>query len=113
MKRILSLALAIGLVAFVFTLAANTASAQTTPAPGKGNTQQKWGSFDDDGDGIINCQDPDYVRPMDGTGKKLGKMHGGQSVNGKGNHGMGSAGCTGTGTGVCDGTGPKGKGRGK
>ncbi len=116
MKRILSLALAIGLVAFFFTLAVDTASAQTkagqtTTAPGKANAQQKWGSFDDDGDGIINCQDPDYVRPMDGTGKKLGKMHGGQSVNGKGGNGLGTGVCTGTG--VCDGTGPKGKGRGK
>jgi hypothetical protein len=111
MKRILSLVLAIGLVAFVFTLAVDTASAQTTTAPGKANAQQKWGSFDDDGDGIINCQDPDYVRPMDGTGKQFGKMRGGQLAFGKGGNGAGKGDCTGTG--VCDGTGPKGKGRGK
>lgn len=28
---------------------------------------------DDDGDGIPNCQDPDYTPPQDGTGKKHGK----------------------------------------
>jgi hypothetical protein len=76
------------------------------------------GSFDSDGDGIPNCQDPDYTRPMDGTGRKLGKMQHGMSG------GANSGACTGMGkgmgprdgsgprggTGVCDGTGPKGKG---
>jgi len=28
--------------------------------------------FDDDGDGIPNGQDPDYVPPADGTGRKFG-----------------------------------------
>ena len=111
MKRILSFALAVSLVAFVLTVTADTASAQAKSAPGKAANaqQQKWGSFDDDGDGIINCQDPDYVRPKDGTGKKLGKMHGGQQVSGKGANAGAKTG--GSGTGVCDGTGPKGKGR--
>jgi len=111
MRRILSVLLAISLVAFVFMLTADTASAQTTSGPGKANAQQKWGSFDDDGDGIINCEDPDYVRPMDGTGKQFGKMRGDQSGFGKRGNGEGRGDCTGTG--VCDGTGPKGKGRGK
>jgi hypothetical protein len=47
---------------------------------------------DADGDGIPNGQDPDYVRPLDGSGRSSGVT----SV---------------TGTGVCDGTGPKGTAR--
>ena len=50
---------------------------------------------DADGDGIPNAQDPDYVRPQDGSGA---------------GYGSGTAAGTGTGTGVCDGTGPKGSG---
>jgi len=46
---------------------------------------------DADGDGIPNGQDPDYVRPQDGSGG------GSRMVS-----------VTGTGTGVCDTTGPKG-----
>ncbi len=111
MNRLLSLSLAMGLAALLLAFTVDSASAQTTTTPGKAGTQQKWGSFDDDGDGIINCQDPDYVRPMDGTGKKLGKMHAGQFGKGNGMHRGGKL--DGTGTGVCDGTGPKGKGRGK
>ncbi|MCF8383824.1 MAG: hypothetical protein K9G39_09610 [Chlorobium sp.] len=45
---------------------------------------------DADGDGIPNGQDPDYVRPLDGSG------NGGRVVSA-------------TGAGVCDGTGPKGQ----
>ncbi|HBD09352.1 MAG TPA: hypothetical protein DCZ69_13935 [Syntrophobacteraceae bacterium] len=111
MNRVKSLALAIGLVALVLAFTFDSASAQTTPAPGKSGVQKSWGSFDDDGDGIINCQDPDFVRPMDGTGKKLGQRHGGQLGNGNGLKNSGKIDCPGTG--VCDGTGPKGKGRGK
>jgi hypothetical protein len=118
MKRTMSFALVLGLAALLFALATETASAQTTTAPGKANAQQRWGSFDDDGDGIINCQDPDYVRPMDGTGKKLGKMHAAKWSSGKGGNGLAQGGNgtgkgSGAGTGVCDGTGPKGKGRGR
>jgi hypothetical protein len=76
---------------------------------------------DIDGDGIPNGQDPDYVRPQDGTGQK--KMNGKNSKttfggnkygpgNGTGNSGIGPKDGTGkgsgNGTGVCDGTGPKG-----
>jgi hypothetical protein len=78
--------------------------------------------FDDDGDGIPNGQDPDYVKPQDGTGKqfkrgnayhsKLGKGGFGPG-DGTGNSGLGPRDGTGygagSGTGICDGTGPKGK----
>jgi type II secretory pathway pseudopilin PulG len=88
---------------------------------------------DADGDGIPNGQDPDWTKPLDGTGYKeqnrVGRSDGTGAVQGqkagkitKSNFGKGSfrtgmtaAGRT-TGTGVCDGTGPKGtikrKGRG-
>jgi len=80
---------------------------------------------DADGDGIPNGQDPDWVKPQDGTGyqeqhkngqsDKAGMGQGrksGQSAKasfGKGSFrtGMQGAGRT-TGAGVCDGTGPKG-----
>lgn len=65
---------------------------------------------DSDGDGIINCDDPDWVAPMDGTG--YGAMNGQGQRLGDGS-GLGSAhgygqrladgsglGC-GNGTGVC------------
>ena len=85
------------------------------------NYQAGYG-FDDDGDGIPNGQDPDYVKPEDGTGKKF--MRGVKSQNkfgkggfgpgdGTGNSGLGPRDGTGfgpgDGTGECDGTGPKGK----
>lgn len=87
------------------------------------NFQTGYG-FDDDGDGIPNGQDPDYVKPKDGSGKKF--MHGNMSKNkfgkggfgpgdGTGNSGLGPkdgtgyGAASGSGTGVCDGTGPKGK----
>ena len=131
MKQFFSFALAAMMAAFLVVLSTDNASAQNangqTPK-GKAGTAEQWGSFDDDGDGILNCQDPDYVRPHDGTGKKLGKMsmfkgsngNGGYGPgNGTGNSGIGPRDGTGfgktsgTGGGVCDGTGPKGKGRGK
>ncbi len=67
---------------------------------------------DDDGDGIPNGQDPDYQRPMDGTGYK--HMYG----KNRNNRGMRFSSFSdqsfnnwggGNGTGVCDGSGPKGK----
>jgi hypothetical protein len=58
---------------------------------------------DDDGDGVPNGQDPDWVRPEDGTGFKA------QHKIGKGSFRTGMQGAARTaGTGVCDGTGPKG-----
>jgi hypothetical protein len=131
MKQALSFALAAALAAFLILFTTDRAVAQTAKgksAQEKAGPAQQWGSFDDDGDGIPNCQDPDYVRPKDGTGKKLGKMHmfkgangnsGFGPGNGSGNSGIGPRDGTGfgkaagAGTGVCDGTGPKGKGRGK
>ena len=76
--------------------------------------------FDDDGDGIPNGQDDDYVKPQDGSGKKAmnGKAYqnkvdkGGYGPgDGTGNSGVGPRDGTGFGakSGVCDGTGPKGK----
>jgi hypothetical protein len=85
---------------------------------------------DADDDGIPNGQDPDWTRPLDGTGYKdqnhIGRPDGSEMAPGrkagkiaKANFGKGSfrqgtmaAGRT-SGTGVCDGTGPKGAGRGK
>lgn len=76
-------------------------------------------AIDSDNDGIPNCLDSDYVRPMDGTGRKLMKgsaAHRGLGKygpgNGTGNQGVGPKDGTGygsgSGTGICDGTGPKG-----
>ncbi|OGD17635.1 MAG: hypothetical protein A2V76_04265 [Candidatus Aminicenantes bacterium RBG_16_63_14] len=80
---------------------------------------------DHDGDGIPNGQDPDWTKPLDGTGYKdqnrISRPDGTEMTQGrkagkviKSNFGKGSfrqgtmaAGRT-TGTGVCDGTGPKG-----
>lgn len=80
---------------------------------------------DADGDGIPNGQDPDWTKPLDGSGYKdqnrIGRpgetvMTQGQKAGkvtksnfGKGSFrtGMTAAGRT-TGTGICDGTGPKG-----
>jgi hypothetical protein len=83
---------------------------------------------DADGDGIPNGQDPDWVKPEDGTGykeqnrigqsdaagttqgQKAGKMT--KSGFGKGSFRTGLAGAArATGAGVCDGTGPKGSGQ--
>jgi len=74
---------------------------------------------DADGDGIPNGQDPDWVKPADGTGYKEQNKQGAAGANGagaKGQYQMGKGGFrTGstaagrmTGAGVCDGTGPKG-----
>ncbi len=70
---------------------------------------------DDDGDGIPNGLDPDYVKPMDGTGRKLaygkngerghrGARSGLRTDCNEFNHNWGGN----NGTGVCDGKGPHG-----
>lgn len=80
-----------------------------------------------DGDGVPNCQDPDYVPPKDGTGYRSG--NGGNGPRGSfgnragvsgGGRGLDRGAFRGTrqglGGGVCDGTGPKGlsrRGRGR
>lgn len=81
-------------------------------------------AVDSDGDGIPNGQDPDYVKPKDGTGQKnqyakgkgenkKGNMWG--PNDGTGNNGIGPKDGTGYGpggsSGNCDGTGPKRGGR--
>ena len=76
--------------------------------------------FDVDKDGIPNRNDPDFVRPQDGTGRKMGQANGsGKGYgprDGSGNQGIGPRDGSGygaksvnrTATGTCDGTGPKG-----
>lgn len=67
---------------------------------------------DIDGDGIPNGQDPDFVRPQDGSGRMAGA---GKGMRGAGNGGgLGTGVCDGSGSGAgtgsasCDGTGRKG-----
>lgn len=122
MKQILSLTLALAVMALLSTLNTDTAYAQSNGNQfGKGAVHH-WGPLDDDGDGIPNGLDPDYVKPKDGTGHQFGKLNGGAMMmnrkgygygpgNGTGNHGIGPRDGTGfgPGTGTCDGTGPKGR----
>jgi hypothetical protein len=85
---------------------------------------------DADGDGVPNGQDPDWVKPQDGTGLKAQHKNGqpdesamttGQKAGkitkssfGKGSFRSGTkAAGQMTGAGVCDGTGPKGTAKGK
>ena len=71
---------------------------------------------DVDKDGIPNRNDPDFVRPMDGSGKKWssanargkGMGSGHQGIGPRDGSGRGAKSGNGTGTGTCDGTGPKG-----
>jgi len=89
MKRTISFSLALLMLGVFSLLTLDSANAQQVGNQyGKKNMEQ-YGPRDDDGDGIPNGQDPDYVKPKDGTG------------NGR---------KTGVGTGACDGTGPKGRG---
>jgi hypothetical protein len=78
---------------------------------------------DADNDGIPNCQDPDWTRPLDGTGYKGGKGTGQANAAIQAGNGKGFLGNQGffnqsfrnaqPGSGICcpgcDGTGPKGK----
>ena len=119
MKRKLSLAFLIGAIA-LFTLGlGDQAFSQVQDRPAGNGGGHQYGPFDLDGDGIPNGLDADFVRPLDGSGRQLGKaQRGGNGVcgigprNGSGfGRGRGAGPCTGDG--VCDGTGPKGKGRGR
>lgn len=126
MKRNISFVLALALVVMVASVARPLSySQEADKQQGKATTQvqpqgkqqgQTVGGFDSDGDGIPNCQDPDFTRPQDGTGKQFGRMHqGGKGgANGQGCRGMGTGPRDGSGPrgqmGLCDGTGPKGKG---
>ena len=100
------------------------AGAATDAADAKGGYAYQL-ARDDDGDGVPNGQDPDWVKPEDGTGLKAQHKNGqpdeaamtkGQKAGkvtkssfGKGSFrtGMQGAGRA-TGAGVCDGTGPNG-----
>jgi hypothetical protein len=79
---------------------------------------------DADGDGIPNGQDPDWVKPEDGTGYKEQNRAGRPDAAGmtqgpkagkivKSSFGKGSFRSGMAGAGVCDGTGPKGGGQKK
>jgi hypothetical protein len=122
MKRSLSFVLALAIVMLIagWTQPASY-SQDANKQQGKAATAaqqqgQRVGMFDDDGDGIPNCQDPDYTRPRDGTGKKLGRMQQGWrgGANCQGYRGWGMGPRDGSGPrgqmGLCDGTGPKGIG---
>ncbi len=67
MKR--SILVLSSLVLIALLAASGTASAATTPTGG-GYAYL----VDSDGDGIPNCQDPDYTPPLDGTGFQRGKL---------------------------------------
>jgi len=59
----------------IFVLAAPSVMAGDGKGPGEGRFLKNFYQWlrDDDGDGIPNCLDPDYVRPEDGSGYgKLG-----------------------------------------
>ena len=58
--------LILGILAFVVTIGAVTAYADT----GSGGNSFAW-LRDDDGDGIPNGMDDDWIRPEDGTGYQL------------------------------------------
>ena len=113
MKKVLSLTLSFALVAMLVALTADEATAQTKGRMVGKSAMNQHGSFDTDGDGIPNGQDPDYVKPQDGTGHRFGKMNGAGTMNGAGKmygKSNGRGGSLGQGGGSCDGTGPKGNG---
>lgn len=138
MKTIIRFSLMFMLAAGLVFIMAPTASAQTSQGDGKGFIDVDGDGLndnarDDDGDGIPNGQDDDYLPPQDGSGaqnnmamqkknkgetqeafrnriqtfQRTGTMSQVQTrTKGKGNgDGSGSA----NGGGDCDGTGPKGK----
>lgn len=112
MKRTLSLILSVGLVAALIALTTDQAQAQNAGRQIGKSAMSHYGPFDDDGDGIPNGQDPDYVRPQDGTGHQFGKMHDSVRMYGKSHaRGIGQRTRLHLHTGVCDGTGPRGRGR--
>jgi len=124
MKKVLSLVAALAVLAFLSAIGTETVHAQSTDKQFGKAAGLHWGPFDDDGDGIPNGQDPDYVRPKNCTGRQFGTMQGGAGMmmngkgkgygpgNGSGNQGIGPRDGSGfgPGTGICDGTGPKGRG---
>jgi hypothetical protein len=76
MKKHVSLVL----LAMMLALVASTARAGQQMYQGEGGQgYQVEGDYatapDADGDGIPNCQDPDYTPPADGTGSQFGKPH--------------------------------------
>jgi hypothetical protein len=103
----------------VFTIVVLTfaATVSFTNAQGKGpktNPGNHGALFiDANGDGICdNFNNPNVVRPKDGSGKKNGTGNGFGMKHGYGTGvGNGTGRGSGNGSGICDGTGPKGKGK--
>ena len=114
MNRILSVVTMLAVLGLLSTFNSDTAYAQTGKQSAKG-AMHEYGPFDEDGDGIPNGQDPDFVKPKDGSGHKFGQTgNGNKNSKGQGNsYGPGKGNGLGSGSGTCDGTGPKGKGRGR
>ena len=74
MKRFLSFVLAATLVAFISIIVTDTASAQSAQGQGRGSLQERSGVHSTmTATASLNCNDPDFVQPKDGTGKQLGK----------------------------------------
>jgi hypothetical protein len=77
MKRIIFSAAAFAVIALLGLISTDDATAQGLGQQfGKGAGSHQYGPFDEDGDGIPNCLDPDYVKPKDGTGNQFGKGNG-------------------------------------
>ena len=139
MKKLLSLAAILGLFVAFTVITTDQAQAQGRPANrgfvDANNDGINDNAMDDDGDGIPNGQDPDYVGTSTGHGRGFVDVNGdgindnapdhdgdgipnGQDPDYVRNAGTGSGwrggqgsvgtGTGGTGTGECDGTGPKG-----
>ncbi len=78
----------LGLLALGFTSMVSASAEEVSPEMSK--CQNIENAPDADGDGIPNGMDPDFERPMDGTGM----MH---QYKGEGPHGQMSGGCNGEG----------------
>ncbi len=83
MRRITKILLSLSLMLFLgaFLSGAGTLAQQRGNSPGPR-------LIDSDGDGVPNCVDPDYVRPMDGSGQKFMRQLG--SGSGSSNQAMSS-----------------------
>lgn len=87
--------LAVGLVAIAGNGFGGKGTDEWAAARGTGECSLQQ-SQDSDGDGILNCEDEDWTRPLDGTGFKHMQSQGEGLRDGSGNK---------AGNGVCDGSG--------
>jgi len=91
--------LVVGLVAIAGNRLGGKGSDEWTAARGTGECSLQQNQ-DSDGDGIPNCEDPDWVRPLDGTGFRHMQGQGKGVHDGGGNgHGKGNGACDGSGYG--------------